>query len=765
MPPYAFWGERMGRFGGVLLLALATLPAEAAIVLDGRLDEPEWEQAQRFSDFKTTEPNTQAEPELVTTVLIHSDADGLHIGFICDQPPAVERVRSRGQRDQFIAGDRVNVMIDFDGSGTTGYEFSAYLGGEKQDAIISRQVNYNYDWDPDWDYAASESGSQWFLEYRIPWGVAPTAEATDGKRTLGVFFSRVVVKTGKRYSLPANAFARATFVADMRKIQVAAHERARLDVFPYVSGTHNVLTDESEARGGVDVFWKPNGRHQLTATANPDFGHVETDQLVVNFSAIPTFFPDKRPFFTENLDLFSTEFNVLYTRRVGAAPDAGIEGQSDILGAGKYTGSSGSLSYGFIGAMEDDSAMAEGRDFYVGRARYQASDALSFGWMGTHVERPTLDRTADVNALDFSWTLAQGVSLGGQGIVSEVRDDEEFFLNPNGTGSGGTLVMRYAPGGRVEHWTVFTSKNRKFNINDAGFMSRPGQHFAETETTVFWRDGSADSSIQEQKLRIYGNAAYNDSGDLLPAYLFGHWTVVRRDTRQFGLKYQGSSIGGVDDLLTRGNGNVQTPIGHRLDAFYNTRQSGMFRGYTQVGVGQSNFVNSGNGFHLFYIEPGFYPVESFSVTGIFEFYDFADDLQWRPADPSDDLLGAFNYEQQYVALNFNWFPAARHEIRGKFQWIAGSGEAVGAYRPDAEANLVRSADPIEDFSFTTTALQVRYRYEIAPQSELFLVYSRGGAESMADTERNQDSALRRGLARETDSQLLLKLRYRFAVLG
>src|SRR5690349_4998518 len=159
--------------GGMLLLALASAPAEAAIVLDGRLDEPEWQQAQRYAVFKTTEPYTQGDPELGTTVLVHSDVTGLYIGFICDQPASVERVRSRGQRDQQIAGDRVNVMLDFDGSGTTGYEFSAYLGGEKQDAIISRQVNYNYDWDPDWDYAASEAGNQWFIEYRIPWNVAP----------------------------------------------------------------------------------------------------------------------------------------------------------------------------------------------------------------------------------------------------------------------------------------------------------------------------------------------------------------------------------------------------------------------------------------------------------------------------------------------------------------------------------------------------------------------------------------------------------------
>ena len=52
----------------LLGLALASLPARAAIVVDGKLDEPEWQQAQKLSGFKTTDPNTQAEPELATII-------------------------------------------------------------------------------------------------------------------------------------------------------------------------------------------------------------------------------------------------------------------------------------------------------------------------------------------------------------------------------------------------------------------------------------------------------------------------------------------------------------------------------------------------------------------------------------------------------------------------------------------------------------------------------------------------------------------------
>lgn len=745
------------------LLALAGPAAQAAITLDGKLDEPEWANAQRLEGFRTTEPYTQGEPELATRALVHTDERGIYVGFICDQPASVPRVRSVGQRDQFIAGDRVNLMVDFEGSGVAAYEFTAYLGGEKQDAIISNQVTYNYDWDGDWDYAASESETQWFIEYHIPWTVAPMGAMQGGQQTLGLFVSRFVVHSGRRYSQPAHSFSRATFVSDMHRLRVAAYRQAQLDVFPYLAAAHDALNEENDARAGLDLFWKPNGQHQLTASLNPDFGQVESDNLVVNFGALETFFSDKRPFFTENLGLFSTPLNLFYTRRIGARPDEGPEGLSDINAAVKYTGSSGALDYGLVSAFEDDSSLAEGRDFHIGRARLRASKDLSLGWMGTYTERPSRDRSASVQALDFSWTLAPGISLTGQGALTDVdRAASGGFadlIDPRGHGKGSRWTFRYAPGGAVENLTVLQLKNREFNINDAGFQNRPNQNVLQTITTWYWRDWAETSTVQEQSLNTNLVLETADSGERRPSSLIATWTLFRRDTRNWGLIYQGQNIGGVDDLLTRGNGGVRLPVTHRLDGFYQSAQSGWFRYYTQIGVGQSYFTD--DGFHLFYMEPGFYPSDAVSITSTLEFYDYADNLIWQ----GGPVVGNFDYEQQYVAVNLNWFPRAGHELRLKFQWVAGSGAALGAFRPDAQAHLVASADAVSDFSFTDTALQLRYKYELAPQSELFAVYSRGGSDALDDTERNLGSALRRGLANETASQFLLKLRYRFGLLG
>ena len=184
---------------------------------------------------------------------------------------------------------------------------------------------------------------------------------------------------------------------------MANHSQSLLAVTPYVSGLYDNVGESSDGDAGVDVFWKPNGQVQLTATVNPDFGQVESDDLVVNFSATETFISDKRPFFTENQGLFefttpSDYSQLLYTRRVGGPADDG-EGSGDITAALKLNGSVGATKYGVFGADEGESV---GRTFSALRVvRDFASQNL--GFMATRVDRPYLDREATVFGVDHNW--------------------------------------------------------------------------------------------------------------------------------------------------------------------------------------------------------------------------------------------------------------------------------------------------------------------------------------------------------------------------
>jgi hypothetical protein len=78
------------------------------------------------------------------------------------------------------------------------------------------------------------------------------------------------------------------------------------------------------ANVGLDAKVGLSSRLTLDLTINPDFGQVEADEVVLNLTRFETFFPEKRQFFLEGFDIFSTPLVLFYSRRIGE-PTAGLE--------------------------------------------------------------------------------------------------------------------------------------------------------------------------------------------------------------------------------------------------------------------------------------------------------------------------------------------------------------------------------------------------------------------------------------------------------
>ena len=83
-----------------------------------------------------------------------------------------------------------------------------------------------------------------------------------------------------------------------------------------------------------------------------------------------------------------------------------------------------------------------------------------------------------------------------------------------------------------------------------------------------------------------------------------------------------------------------------------------------------------------------------------------------------------------------------------------------AYRTDAAGRLLPAADPILPFTVSNLGLQIRYRYEFASQSELFLVYARGGFDLLDDDDRQVGQLFRDMTDVRDADQFLLKVSYR-----
>ncbi len=704
--------------------ALCVLPARAAgptLALDGIADEDFWRDAQVFDDFHVTDPYTLATPTHATVARLAALPEGLAVSFVCEQPTATPRVRPRAGRDTQGNADRINFAVDFDGDGRLAYNFMVTLGNAIGDEVISNESRYNPDWDGVWQHAVHDDGERWSVELLIPWSVAAMRGEESSERRIAVYFDRVIAARGERSATPSASFTRPRFVSEFTPILVASHRAKSLfSVVPYASAQHDLVGNASHTRAGVDLYWKPSSHFQLNAAIHPDFGQVEADDLVVNFDAIEVFFSDKRPFFTENQGIFEVETpgngRLLYTRRIGAGRDDG-QGTSDIDAALKLTGSAGGFDYGTLAALESDHADDLGRAFLVQRL-VRGIGRLTLGYTGTWVDRPFLDRRAQVHGIDAVWRPDPRWLVSGQVLASAIDS-----AGIERDGRGAWLRASYSPGARWQHALELTHFDRNLDFNDAGYQRRGDYNELEWNTTLLLGDFPQQDWRRSVTWEIEPQLRYNDRGDRLPPELEIASTVALRNGGIWNTELA-HTWRGFDDLISRGNGLVLQES--RFKGAYSAYESPRLRRWQFLAglwVGQE-----GNHGHAAQPELAlrYFPRDNLDLHLQFVPTWSQDWLIWR----QDSLFASYRSRRQSLNFDLNWFPGARHELRLKTQWLGIEAHSPQPYRIGEGGRLVESRDEVDAFTSNSFGVQLRYRYEFAAQRELYLVYARGGDEQM-----------------------------------
>jgi len=723
------------------------------IAVDGELVEPEWAEARVLDDFRVTEPLSRERPPYATVVRVLAQPEALYIAVRVTHPPS-GRVRGRSPRDtRFMEADPVTVMIDFEGRGTTAHEFTVTLSGSIRDGTVSQPNVVSYDWDAVWYSAVAEDESGWTVEMQIPWSVAPMGESVGGKRRIGIYVSRETQATGEHYAFPAIETRSPTFVADFHPMEVDAYDAGLLTWIPYVSASADLLHGGSDLRAGLDVLWKPTASQQLTATVNPDFGQVEADDLVVNFSAIETFFSEKRPFFTQNQQLFdlrtTEDGRLVNTRRIGAAPDLGPEGQTDILAAAKYTMATARWEYGAFGAMEDDSSLADGRDFLATRVR-RRSDDWSLGYLGTRTERPSLERGATVHALDGEYSPAPGWALRGQAIRTEADDP---LQDGDGRGHGAWLSALYAPGGRFEQNLHVSWYDDDYDVNDLGYMERNDLRVLESETIWYKRSCPEGSFTQSSQWSAELEWETNDNGDRLPSSLQLGRLTTWRDGSELWV-YAGFDSSGIDDLTTRGGPAFDLPSATGTEIAWLGPRGKHWWWYI-VGQAYEDGLD-GSGFEI-QLNPQYFVSPDLNFVVDLTYLDSSDWLIWNP---DIGRVASYGLRQWQLDFDANWYPGPKTEVRLKLQWVGLRARAKQAYDIAANGDLVDSTVAPADFSLSDLGLQLRLRHEFKPLSELFVVYSYGGS-VFNDRDESFGDLFADSVDEPVAHQFLVKLAWRF----
>ena len=736
-----------------LVVLFSARAACAVIQVDGNLTEDEWSRAQVFTDFRVTQPYTLGKPRHPTEVRMLGTPEGIIVGFRCTHPASTPRQAEQTPRDIDNNGDRVNIFIDLDADAQVAYNFTVALAGSLQDGTITNEIVYSTDWDGDIAYAVRDAGEEWYVEVLLPWTLASMKNPGAGKRTVGVVFDRVIGATQERSALGGLSFNLSRYLSDFPKVQIDQYRGSLFHVFPYASAANDLVQDAVDLKLGADILWKPSGTFQLTAALNPDFGQVEADELVVNFDAIEVLFSDRRPFFTENQALFDVRVGandrLIYTRRIGGARDDDPQRAAEIDGAVKLNGSVGRLDYGVLSAAERDYTDELGRAYAAQRTRYTAGP-WTLGYLGTWTDRPFLDRTAQVHSSDIIWRPDARLFVQTQVIASLIDE-----AGQNANGDGESIQAIFTPSASWQHEARLTHFSGELDFNDLGFQQRASVNRASYSVVRRFRDFAAGDSRGAVFWELNPEGRWNDSGDRL-----GHYVGVFREARQRSGALLNTSLevtgDGVDDLISRGNGIVQ--IDARLVGLTHSYQSQRFGKWRLFGL--ASILQEGNEDYAIKGEAKveYFARDDLSVSLRNVLTESRDWLIWQ----RDDLLASFHRKQALVAADLNWFPAPSQELRVKLQWLAIDARRPTPFRIGPSGKLVASAGVVEPFQVNNFGLQVRYRWTFAPQSDLYVVYGRGGIElEEGARDRGIGDLFSSAMELRDSDQLIVKARYRF----
>ena len=512
------------------------------IHLDGRLDEGAWTTAQPITDFVQKEPVEGAKPTDHLEVRFLYDDAALYVATRVINADPTRIIQSPvSRRDQIGDAEHIWISLDAYQDRRTAYSFGVTASGVRGDWYhpSDNETAIDVSFDPVWEAAAHKTADGWTAEMRIPFSQLRFNEG-DVQRW-GLNIDHWIPSRNEDVfwiPVPRNATGWSSRMGVLEGIRGIKPSR-RLEIMPYVASSSTVNGDRDprdpfddgrnfESRVGGDLKMGLGPSLTLQATVNPDFGQVELDPAEVNLSAFETFFPEKRPFFVEGTQLLRGAGSYFYSRRIGARPRGGIEGDyidyprsSRILGAAKLTGRlANGASIGALAALTGNeharSFLSDSKEFSrvlvapatgYGVARAQKEFGRSASTVGvtlTGVRRDVsageplaalLNRAAYSGGVDLDWRLLDGTySVSALMGFSHIRGDSlaiaraqqssaRYFQRPDAksyrfdpsrtslSGYNGYISVDKNAG---RHWLggVYAGlESPGFEINDAGAMS------------------------------------------------------------------------------------------------------------------------------------------------------------------------------------------------------------------------------------------------------------------------------------------------------
>lgn len=591
------------------------------IRVDGALDEPAWSRAAPIGDFRLILQREGEIPSEATELRVLVDDDHVYFGLSCaNRNPGAVRA-SLTPRDQITDGDFVAIHLDTYRDLRRAYVFGVNPYGVQLDGILDGSEP-DFSWDAVWNAETRRGADGWTAEVAIPLHAIRFPRNGDG--VWGLWVRREITKNDEVCSWPlwrqaeqGDIMLQAADLSGMAGLR----RSGGLDLEPYVSSLVEVQDsyhhlggvppvvdandpDDVTFNTGIDLRYPVTSTLVANATVNPDFSQVEADALQIDVNQrFALFYPEKRPFFLEGAEFFTTPLDLVYTRRI-ADPTFG----------GKVTGKVGRASLGVIalgddgggslegiGAGESEAASRQG-DFQVARLAYDAGDNSRFGFLATRHVGVNAATAGDavlpggvntVVAGDTRLRLAQPLFLIGQVAWSETRVREIAGAAPSPPQAIDDLAysahLRYADGIReLELYQDFLGPDFRA---ETGFIPRVDARTSGFNSNFFVRPENA--WIRSWQPILNGYTVHDHAGALQEWWVSPmiDWSFQKQTTMHTMYVRSRQAWQGVDYDLNRyvyslGN-SLWRPLAVTFDLdvgdgiFYGDETTPSFRGWSE----------------------------------------------------------------------------------------------------------------------------------------------------------------------------------------
>jgi hypothetical protein len=493
--------------------------------------------------------------------------------------------------------------------------------GVRYDGIFENITQRSFDWDGIWRAAATIDEQGWSVEIAIPF---KTLSFDPRNTTWRMNFMRNIAR--KNESIAWESRNRNTDLSTMGDVRGISQvdQGLGLDVVPSLSVRERKdyvgTASDSDTHPSLDVFYKITPSLNASLTVNTDFSATEVDARQVNLTRFSLFFPERRDFFLQDVDIFQfgrleQDGRPFFSRTIGLSA-TGQEVPIDY--GGKISGRIGRFDIGTLAIRQEAYGTVEAADLFVGRVAANVLAESSLGMIVTNGD-PASNLDNSAAGIDFRFLnsrLRRGRGIEGEAWVQKT-DTEGVADNDDAYGFGirlpSTTGMSFG----------FDTMELQANFNPAmGFVRRTGVRsynlgFGNTRRPLEGKIRTIYSGVDAARIEFL------DNGEVQSAALRINVVDINLNSQDaFGAGYTFAEEGLRQPFPIHPSHTIPPGVYKFEYANFSVRTGDQRR------LGAGMFVNDG----------GFYDGEQFGVGGF---------IGWRP---NKHFRTNINY--QYNDINF-----------------------------------------------------------------------------------------------------------------